>query len=69
MFEQIDVEKRVVRTMYTLGVDVSETLSPERVCKLAAKHGLRLGFSYDLQTGWDLTLKEYRDQCWKEIEN
>ena len=39
------------------GVDVTEIYSPERVCKEAARFGLKPGWSVDLLTGFDLNKK------------
>ena len=47
---------------YLKGVDVAEIYSPERVCKEAAKFGLKAGWSVDLLNGTDLWEKERKGE-------
>ena len=47
---------------YLKGVDVAEIYSPERVCKEAAKFGLKAGWSVDLLNGTDLGKKSEREK-------
>ena len=44
------------------GVDVTEIYSQERVCKEAAKFGLKPGWSVDLLTGFNLSKKSDRQK-------
>ena len=46
---------------------VSEFFSPPRVSKYAEEKGHLAGGSFDLETGYDLSMEVDRRRCWKEL--
>ena len=61
-----DIDRKIPSAS-TLGVDITEVYSPERVARVAKKFGLVSGSSMDLTIGWDFEREDHKRLAWKTV--
>ena len=66
--DTLDADDRRIIYAAIMNIVVTELYSPERVAKVCRKFKLTPGCAFDLQTGWDLTKEDQRQEVRRRVK-